>query len=312
MISFSLVHSLEDMNPNTRLPGISIHGSRILRCLRASRLLYLDRFYLDRFACPIDITRGAFSIMILIVTLRAIDHCPCALGVCLLCLHLLCVHMLNESWVRHQCRRDEATIMAQGVGAKEKFKMQVNICIHRESNPELGHGKTQCYRYTMNACKSSPTTCTRGRLVPTLHNFVFALHLLQLAGRVHSDTFVEENMSASGAADSRQPATLTIAGTDPSGGAGIQVRWPRKISLSIRWCAESFENGQADLKTFTAHRCYGTSVVTALVAQNTTGVQGVHPCPPEFIQQQVRTCLRLCPVYMSLTIATVKIRSRRY
>ena len=66
----------------------------------------------------------------------------------------------------------------------------------------------------------------------------------QLAGRVHSDTFVEENMSASGAApDSRQPATLTIAGTDPSGGAGIQVRWPRKINLSIRWCAESFENG---------------------------------------------------------------------
>ena len=45
---------------------------------------------------------------------------------------------------------------------------------------------------------------------------------------------------------------------------------------------------QADLKTFTVHNCYGSSVVTALTAQNTTGVQAVHPCPPEFIEQQVR------------------------
>ncbi|KAH8100341.1 Phosphomethylpyrimidine kinase-domain-containing protein [Cristinia sonorae] len=64
-----------------------------------------------------------------------------------------------------------------------------------------------------------------------------------------------------------QPAVLTIAGTDSSGGAGIQ----------------------ADLKTFTAHGCYGASVVTALTAQNTTGVQGVHPIPPDFIQQQIRS-----------------------
>ncbi|KAI0792631.1 Phosphomethylpyrimidine kinase-domain-containing protein [Abortiporus biennis] len=66
-----------------------------------------------------------------------------------------------------------------------------------------------------------------------------------------------------------QPAVLTIAGTDSSGGAGIQ----------------------ADLKTFTAHKCYGTSVVTALTAQNTTGVQAVHPCPPEFVEQQIRSVL---------------------
>ena len=46
---------------------------------------------------------------------------------------------------------------------------------------------------------------------------------------------------------------LTIAGTDPSGGAGIQ----------------------ADLKTFSALSAYGTSVITALVAQNTCGVQSV-------------------------------------
>ncbi|KAJ3487101.1 hypothetical protein NLI96_g3767 [Meripilus lineatus] len=65
------------------------------------------------------------------------------------------------------------------------------------------------------------------------------------------------------------PAVLTIAGTDPSGGAGIQ----------------------ADLKTFTAHQCYGTSVVTALTAQNTRGVQGVHPCPPEFVEQQLDSVL---------------------
>lgn len=60
-------------------------------------------------------------------------------------------------------------------------------------------------------------------------------------------------------------SVLTIAGSDPSGGAGIQ----------------------ADLKTFTALQCYGTSVVTALTAQNTLGVQGVHACPPEFVAHQV-------------------------
>ncbi|KAF8872670.1 Phosphomethylpyrimidine kinase-domain-containing protein [Gymnopilus junonius] len=63
-----------------------------------------------------------------------------------------------------------------------------------------------------------------------------------------------------------KPVVLTIAGSDPSGGAGIQAR---------------------DLKTFAAHRCYGASVITALTAQNTTGVQGVHPCPPEFVVQQL-------------------------
>ncbi|EGN96401.1 hypothetical protein SERLA73DRAFT_112697 [Serpula lacrymans var. lacrymans S7.3] len=62
---------------------------------------------------------------------------------------------------------------------------------------------------------------------------------------------------------------LTIAGTDSSGGAGIQ----------------------ADLKTFTAHRCYGASVITAMTAQNTTGVQAVHPSPPEFVAEQIRSVL---------------------
>ncbi|EKM56098.1 uncharacterized protein PHACADRAFT_209595 [Phanerochaete carnosa HHB-10118-sp] len=67
----------------------------------------------------------------------------------------------------------------------------------------------------------------------------------------------------------KQPAVLTIAGSDSSGGAGIQ----------------------ADLKTFTAHLCYGTSVIVALTAQNTTGVQAVHALPPEFVEQQLRSVL---------------------
>ncbi|MDR0588018.1 MAG: bifunctional hydroxymethylpyrimidine kinase/phosphomethylpyrimidine kinase [Burkholderiales bacterium] len=57
---------------------------------------------------------------------------------------------------------------------------------------------------------------------------------------------------------------LTIAGTDPTGGAGIQ----------------------ADLKTFSAMGVYGMSVITALVAQNTQGVQQVYPIDPAFIQAQ--------------------------
>ena len=62
---------------------------------------------------------------------------------------------------------------------------------------------------------------------------------------------------------------LTIAGSDPSGGAGVQ----------------------ADLKTFAAHGAYGMSVLTALTAQNTRGVQGVHPVPPPFITAQLESVL---------------------
>ena len=58
---------------------------------------------------------------------------------------------------------------------------------------------------------------------------------------------------------------LTVAGSDPGGGAGVQ----------------------ADLKTFAAWRCYGMAVVTALTAQNTVGVRAVHAVPAEF----VATCL---------------------
>lgn len=62
---------------------------------------------------------------------------------------------------------------------------------------------------------------------------------------------------------------LTIAGTDPSGGAGIQ----------------------ADLKTFSALGAYGTSVITALVAQNTRGVQSVYRIDAEFVAAQLSSVL---------------------
>lgn len=62
---------------------------------------------------------------------------------------------------------------------------------------------------------------------------------------------------------------LTIAGTDPSGGAGIQ----------------------ADLKTFSALAAYGTSVITALVAQNTRGVQSVYYIDPVFVAAQLDSVL---------------------
>lgn len=63
------------------------------------------------------------------------------------------------------------------------------------------------------------------------------------------------------------PVALSIAGSDPSGGAGIQ----------------------ADLKTFSALGAYGTTVITALTAQNTHGVTGVHVVPPEFVAAQLTT-----------------------
>jgi hydroxymethylpyrimidine/phosphomethylpyrimidine kinase len=72
---------------------------------------------------------------------------------------------------------------------------------------------------------------------------------------------------------------LTIAGSDSSGGAGIQ----------------------ADLKTFAALGVYGASVITALTAQNTTGVFGIHDVPPEFVAQQIDA------VFSDLTIDAVKI-----
>ena len=65
------------------------------------------------------------------------------------------------------------------------------------------------------------------------------------------------------------PKALTIAGSDSGGGAGIQ----------------------ADLKTFTAFRVFGMSVITAVTAQNSLGVQGVENLPPAFVALQLRSVL---------------------
>ena len=61
------------------------------------------------------------------------------------------------------------------------------------------------------------------------------------------------------------PRALTIAGSDSGGGAGVQ----------------------ADLKAFAAVGCHGMSAIVALTAQNTTGVTGVHECPPAFVRAQL-------------------------
>lgn len=85
-------------------------------------------------------------------------------------------------------------------------------------------------------------------------------------------------MSGPAPAPQRTPVALSIAGSDSSGGAGIQ----------------------ADLKTFSAFGVYGASVVTALTAQNTRGVQGVEPVPPGFVAAQLDSVLS------DLAVDTVK------
>jgi hydroxymethylpyrimidine/phosphomethylpyrimidine kinase len=75
------------------------------------------------------------------------------------------------------------------------------------------------------------------------------------------------------------PIALTIAGSDSSGGAGIQ----------------------ADLKTFAAFGVYGASVITALTAQNTQGVTGIHQVPADFVTAQIDA------VFGDLDVKAVKI-----
>ncbi len=67
----------------------------------------------------------------------------------------------------------------------------------------------------------------------------------------------------------QKPRALTIAGSDSGGGAGIQ----------------------ADLKTFTVLDTYGMSVLTALTAQNTLGVHGIHAVPAPFVAAQLNAVL---------------------
>ncbi len=76
-----------------------------------------------------------------------------------------------------------------------------------------------------------------------------------------------------------KPNVLSIAGSDPSGGAGIQ----------------------ADLKAIAAQGCYGMAALTALTAQNTRGVEGVHLVPPRFVAAQIDA------VFDDIEVAAVKI-----
>lgn len=75
------------------------------------------------------------------------------------------------------------------------------------------------------------------------------------------------------------PVALTVAGSDPGGGAGIQ----------------------ADVKTFSALGVYGTAVLTGLTAQNTRGVTGVHPVPAAFVTEQIATLLDDVTVHATKT-----------
>ncbi len=65
------------------------------------------------------------------------------------------------------------------------------------------------------------------------------------------------------------PRLLSIAGSDSGGGAGVQ----------------------ADLKTFSALGCYGMTAITALTAQNTTGVRAIHGVPPQMLRDQIDAVL---------------------
>ena len=67
------------------------------------------------------------------------------------------------------------------------------------------------------------------------------------------------------------PITLTIAGSDSGGGAGIQ----------------------ADLKAFAAAGVHGMSALVALTAQNTTAVTAVHELPPAFVREQLEDSWRV-------------------
>jgi hydroxymethylpyrimidine kinase / phosphomethylpyrimidine kinase / thiamine-phosphate diphosphorylase len=87
---------------------------------------------------------------------------------------------------------------------------------------------------------------------------------------------------------SRIPCVVSIAGSDSGGGAGIQ----------------------ADLKTMCARGVYGATVITALTAQNTLGVQSVHPTPPAFVAAQLDSVLSDIPctvakIGMLPSVATV-------
>ena len=100
------------------------------------------------------------------------------------------------------------------------------------------------------------------------------------------------------AATLRYSRVLSIAGSDSGGGAGIQ----------------------ADLKTFSAIGCYGMTVITALTAQNTTGVSAIHAIPPAFAAEQLDAvysdigtdAVKIGMLYSAELIRVVAERLRKY
>ena len=85
----------------------------------------------------------------------------------------------------------------------------------------------------------------------------------------NSKTLIKHSMNQPTKQQPHQPQSyprlLTIAGSDSGGGAGIQ----------------------ADLKTFSALGCFGMTAITALTAQNTTGVRAIHGVPPDMLRDQI-------------------------
>jgi hydroxymethylpyrimidine/phosphomethylpyrimidine kinase len=99
-------------------------------------------------------------------------------------------------------------------------------------------------------------------------------------------------------ANSRYPRVLTIAGSDSGGGAGIQ----------------------ADLKTFAALGCFGTTAITALTAQNTLGVRSIHAVPTQILADQVDAvaedigidAVKIGMLHSAETVRTVAAALRRH
>lgn len=94
------------------------------------------------------------------------------------------------------------------------------------------------------------------------------------------------------ASEARTPRSVSAIGTadspDAQANRGGRARWGRPVALTIAGSDSGGGAGiQADLKTFQALGAYGTSAVTAITAQNTLGVTGVHEIPVELIAAQI-------------------------
>jgi len=83
-------------------------------------------------------------------------------------------------------------------------------------------------------------------------------------------TVITTTTSSNPGGNNGNKAILVIAGSDPSGGAGLE----------------------ADQKVIAAHGCYAMTATTALTSQNTTGVDGIHLVPADFTRKQIDAVFR--------------------